>query len=331
MAVMGTVRVVGSAADAAVLTHAVDGYVRVVPLLQELGPYLTSLAGFQDLYWKEDALSVALLLVLGNAFLCMVAGPLTGDYSWVDRIWSIMPAAYVWHFAIRSAFDVRLVVMAVLATLWSIRLTLNFARKGGYKLGEEDYRWPELRKRMSPAAYQVFNVFFISLFQNWLLLAFVSAAHVAYLAKGTPLTVLDYVAASGFLAFLLIETISDEQQWAFQTEKHATPSEQRKGDYARGFLTQGLFRYSRHPNFFAEQALWWSFYVFSISVSGQLLNWSIAGPLVLSLLFQGSTSFTEDLSKAKYPAYETYQQTTSRLMPGPPGPSLDEMGGKKQQ
>ena len=66
---------------------------------------------------------------------------------------------------------------------------------------------------MSPAAFQVFNVFFISLFQNWLLLAFVSSAHVAFLARGTPLTLLDLAAAALFLTFFLIEVVADEQQW----------------------------------------------------------------------------------------------------------------------
>jgi steroid 5-alpha reductase family enzyme len=61
--------------------------------------------------------------------------------------------------------------------------------------------------------------------------------------------------------------------------------------------------------------MWWAIYVFSIAASGVWLNWSIAGAILLTLLFQGSTRFTEELTLSKYPAYRDYQQTTSRLIP----------------
>src|SRR6478735_12500909 len=99
-----------------------------------------------------------------------VASLLTREYSWVDRIWSVVPVVYVWVFAVASGFDARLVLMAALVTAWGIRLTYNFARKGGYRAGGEDYRWAVLRERMSPTAYQLFNLFFISIYQNALIL-----------------------------------------------------------------------------------------------------------------------------------------------------------------
>jgi steroid 5-alpha reductase family enzyme len=57
-----------------------------------------------------------------------------------------------------------------------------------------------------------------------------------------------------FVFFLAIETIADNQQWNFQQSKRnlIPKQEHLKADYKRGFLTQGLFAYSRHPNFFAE-------------------------------------------------------------------------------
>ncbi|EGD72649.1 hypothetical protein PTSG_04384 [Salpingoeca rosetta] len=322
--------VVGSEVKAAALNHAVEAHRAALPLLCSIYNTITDVDGLVDLYWNSDAMAVAVVGFMASALFCIIAGPLTGDYSWVDRMWSLWPGLYTWHFAVRSDYDSRLVIMASLATLWSVRLTYNFARKGGYKLGHEDYRWPELRKRMPPLAFQVFNVFFISIFQHYLLLMFVSSSYVAYLGRGTDLTLVDMAAAVLFFVFFLIETISDEQQWAFQTRKHAMQPQERTGDFARGFLTRGLFRYSRHPNFFAEQCLWWSFYLFAVGVSGQVLGWAVVGPLVLSLLFQGSTQFTEELSLAKYPAYARYQQTTSRLIPCAPGPDMDSIDEDKK-
>jgi steroid 5-alpha reductase family enzyme len=92
-----------------------------------------------------------LLLVLSIAIaVCVfawIASLITHEHSWVDRLWSIVPVAYVWVFAASAGLaDVRLDLMAVLVTLWGARLTFNFARKGGYT-GTEDYRWAVLRGR----------------------------------------------------------------------------------------------------------------------------------------------------------------------------------------
>ena len=94
--------------------------------------------------------SVCLLICAALTAATWIASIATREYSWVDRIWSIAPIVYVWVFAIATAFDARLVLMAALVTIWGLRLTFNFARKGGYRPGGEDYRWAVLRGRMAP-------------------------------------------------------------------------------------------------------------------------------------------------------------------------------------
>jgi steroid 5-alpha reductase family enzyme len=224
----------------------------------------------------------------GVAWLLSVA---TQEHSWVDRLWSIAPSLYCWWFAYESQWDARVVLMAVLATIWGARLTFNFARKGGYARGGEDYRWLVLKGRMSPALFQVFNLVFVACVQNAILLAITLPAWVAMRNRTTPLNAIDLVATATFVVLLVGETIADEQQWRFQKEK--------AGRKARGerieneFLTTGLFRYSRHPNFFCEQAMWFAFYVFSVAAGAGWLNPVIGGAVVLTALFQGSTNFTE--------------------------------------
>jgi steroid 5-alpha reductase family enzyme len=85
--------------------------------------------------------------------------------------------------------------------------------------------------------------------------------------------------------------------------------------YRKGFLTEGLFRYSRHPNFFCEISIWWVQFLFSASSVG--LNYTGLGALLLNLLFLGSTALTEKISSEKYPLYTKYQKTTSKLIPLP--------------
>ena len=87
------------------------------------------------------------------------------------------------------------------------------------------------------------------------------------------------------------------------------------GDYQKGFLDKGLWKYSRHPNYFAEQAIWICFYLFSVAACGQWFNWSIAGCLLLMVLFQGSSAFSEEISSGKYPEYKVYQKSVRRFLP----------------
>ena len=267
-----------------------------------------------------DPLSLVLIVAGVASAFCWIASLVTKDTSWVDRLWAIVPAIYVWIFAIDAVVvgrpDARLFLMAVLVTLWAARLTFNFARKGGYT-GMEDYRWAILRGRMKPWQFQVFNLLFIVLYQNALLVLITLPAYVAW-QHPAALNGWDAAFAVLFIGFLVGETIADQQQWDFHRAKRA--------HRADGFLTAGLFRYSRHPNFFFEQAQWWAFYGLGAAAAvsagagvwGGALNGSVAGAALLTVLFIGSTIFTESISASKYPAYRDYQRTTSMLVPWPP-------------
>lgn len=262
-------------------------------------------------------LLVVLVVVLVVCAFCWIASLITKDTSWVDRIWSIVPVVYVWIFAIAAGMgDVRLDVMAGLVTLWGARLTFNFARKGGYGgIGgdHEDYRWAVLRARMSPAAYQVFNVFFIVIFQNAVLALIALPAYTAYQHRGTPFGVLDGVLTVLFLLFLTGETVADQQQWNFQSWKRAEVAAGRQP--SPRFVQSGLWRLSRHPNFFFENAQWWTIFAFGAVAAGSVLQWTVAGVVLLLAVFIGSTTFTEEITKSKYPEYGEFQKTTSAVIP----------------
>jgi steroid 5-alpha reductase family enzyme len=269
-----------------------------------------------------DPLLLVLIVAGVTCAFCWIASLITKDTSWVDRIWSIVPAVYVWIFAIAGIVDgadpARLIVMAVLVTAWAARLTFNFARKGGYT-GIEDYRWAILRGRMKPWQFQLFNLFFIVLYQNALLVLITTPAYIAW-QNPAPFGVWDAVFAVLFAAFLIGEFVADQQQWNFHQAKKAAG-----GTLEPGFVTTGLFAHSRHPNFFFEQAQWWAFYALGATAAvasglgfwGGALNWTILGAGLLTVLFIGSTIFTESITSSKYPAYADYQRRTSMLIPLP--------------
>jgi steroid 5-alpha reductase family enzyme len=87
------------------------------------------------------------------------------------------------------------------------------------------------------------------------------------------------------------------------------------GEYSHGFVRSGLWSLVRHPNYAMEQAIWIVFYGFSVIATGEWVNWSMAGCVLLVILFKGSSDFSESISEAKYPEYKEYQKTVPRFIP----------------
>ncbi|KAG0296633.1 hypothetical protein BGZ96_008932 [Linnemannia gamsii] len=296
-----------------------------------------------------DPLEFAIRASLLFAFICWFLSMANGTHSWVDKLWSIVPALYAIHIAARDMLywpenvdfphNPRLYIAAFLISVWAIRLTYNFYRKGGYGFDSEDYRWPYLAAKVPGFVWLFFNIGFICLFQNLLLVLITAPLYLSWkasLIELTPLNWIDALATLLFVGGLALETVADEQQWAFQERKRTAIAKKEvlAGDNKRGFLTQGLFKYSRHPNFFGEMTIWWSVYLYSVAAGyptyDAWFNPSIVGVATLTLLFQGSTTLTEYMTSEKYPAYKLYKKTTSRLIPLPAGESLDELERKSQ-
>lgn len=141
--------------------------------------------------------------------------------------------------------------------------------------------------------------------------------------------------------FLILETVADQQQWNFQLLKkkllktrstgvvyldqvsnneNLTHSEivSRVGSETLpdavkdGFISSGLFQYSRHPNYLCEILFWWV--VYACSHVNFSWNWTMVGCSFLTLLFQGSAQLQEKLTLEKYPSYAEYQNSTSKFI-----------------
>ncbi|OQA92759.1 MAG: hypothetical protein BWY27_00217 [Bacteroidetes bacterium ADurb.Bin234] len=289
-------------------------------------PVITILSGTPLGELEGQVLKILVTISLVSTAYCFIVGELSSNNSQVDKLWSILPIAYVWIVAGYGDFTPRLVIMALLVSFWGIRLTTNFALKGAYQwkfwTGEEDYRWKYLREKPEFQArwkWTLFNLFFISFYQLTLILLFSLPALVALQFNDTPLHIFDYIIAALMFFFIVYEMIADIQHMKYQNKKWALINQGKElyDDYKKGFLDKGLWAYSRHPNYFAEQAIWICFYLFSISAGAAWFNWSIAGCLLLLILFQGSSNLSEDISASKYPEYKEYQKKTSRFIPLP--------------
>ena len=273
---------------------------------------------------QKEMLMNMVYLMSGVAISCFVLSLITNNCSQVDKLWSVIPIVYVWYFAYAGGFDPRMTLMAILVTIWGVRLTYNFGRRGGYSwkfwTGEEDYRWEVLKKNPALSGkvrWTLFNFFFISFYQLTLILFFTLPMVVAYQGKDKPLGVWDLILALIIIGLVVIETIGDQQQYNYQTEKYRRKNagEKLEGDYAKGFIDTGLWGKVRHPNYSSEQSIWIVFYLFSVVATGNWINWSLAGAVLLVILFQGSADFSENISLEKYPDYKNYIKRIPRFLP----------------
>jgi steroid 5-alpha reductase family enzyme len=283
------------------------------------------LAYWYDVPLTEKQLGIlmpVIWLYLVFAGLCFIVSTVSDNYSQVDKLWSIMPAVYAWMICEKADYEPRLVLMAFLITFWACRLTFNFGRRGGYSwkfwTGEEDYRWAVLRAKPEFSAkwkWMLFNLFFISFYQMGLVMLITLPMIKAI--DGTELGIFDYILAFLVIVVVILEFVADQQQWNYQKEKYRLKNAKLplSAFYEKGFTHTGLWAYMRHPNYAAEQMVWILIYCFSIVATGVAVNWTIAGCLLLVILFKGSSDFSEKISETKYPAYKEYQKRVPRFVP----------------
>jgi steroid 5-alpha reductase family enzyme len=271
---------------------------------------------------QNGILMKLLLVYLVAAGLCFVVSTISGNYSQVDKMWSLIPIAYVWMVAVESGLEPRLILMALVVTAWGFRLSYNFSRRGGYSwkfwTGTEDYRWAVLQAKPEFQArwkWILFNLLFISFYQMGLILLFTLPAVRSM--DGMSLSWPDYLLAALIIFLIVVETIADQQQWNYHKEKQEAIAAggEVPAKYKKGFVHTGLWGLMRHPNYAAEQAIWIVFYFFSVSATGSWLNWSVMGAILLVLLFWGSSSFSESISAGKYPDYAEYKKRVPRFVP----------------
>ena len=271
----------------------------------------------------QNLVSTWLTLMIIVIVVCFVVSELTRNYSQIDKLWSLLPIAYGW-ITVASFPSARTILMALLLTIWGLRLSYNFSRKGGYNIipwkGEEDYRWKHLRGNRflkGRLRFGLFNLLFISIYQNIVILLFSSPLLMAALNNDKSLIFTDILAATFMLLFIITESVADNQLFRFHQEKKKpdNPDNKYKKSVRNGFLSEGLWKYARHPNFASEQAIWLSFYFFGVAASGKLINITLAGAILLVLIFAGSTIMTEGISSKKYPEYAVYQKEVPKFIP----------------
>ncbi len=249
-------------------------------------------------------LTLSLLLAFGSATVAWLVGLYKKDASIADVFWGI-------HFIVIAGGLLLLLseptlvtsITLSLVTIWGLRLAFHI---GSRKIGKpEDWRYERYRSAWG-AWYPLRNYLQNFLFQG--LLAVIVSLPVIQIMRVAPTEVssLVIVGVAIWCIGFFIEAIADAQLRSFLARK----------DRAR-ILTTGLWKYSRHPNYFGEITQWWGIWILSISLGFWYIT--VLGPLLISylILFVSGIPLLEK-KFVSVPGYKAYASKTSRLIPWPP-------------
>jgi len=243
-------------------------------------------------------------IIAGVTFALWLVSLAVRDASIVDIFWGIgfVIIAWVSYLAVDSSAK-RSLLIAVLVTVWGLRLAGYLAWRN---LGKgEDYRYQAMRKRVGPSfpLVSLFMVFWLQGLLMWIVAFPIQIGHFGEL----PLGWIDLVGFGCWVVGWLFETIGDWQLARFK----ARPDSQGQ------VMDRGLWRYTRHPNYFGDFLVWWGLYLIAVAGGGW---WTIFGPVLMSILLlrvSGVTLLERSLKK-KRPCYAEYAARTSSFFPWPP-------------
>ena len=217
-----------------------------------------------------------------------------------DPYWSLIPIAIAaWFVADGLQLSLRVVLVLVAIATWGIRLTFNWARSW-QGIPHEDWRYVDIRKKTGrlywPASFLGIHLFPTTLTYLGSLPA------LAALTSTAAYSALDSCAALVTFAAIALEAISDEQLRAFRT---ANPT---------GACDAGLWKYSRHPNYFGELLFWLGLWLFGLAAGAPL--WMAVGPVAMLALFLfASIPMAEKHALARRPEYAQRIEKVSKLFP----------------
>lgn len=246
----------------------------------------------------------AVLLIWVLVTLLWIWSIFIKNVSIVDLFWG---AAYVivnaFYVFTSGELNPRKILILILVTLWGLRLTIYLSFRN---IGKgEDYRYQEFRRQYGPKRYWWFSYFQTFLLQGALIML-ISLPLLGISLSQSPgnLNVLDYIAIIIWLIGFAFEAGGDAQLARFKKNP------ENKGKV----LNTGFWKYTRHPNYFGDAAVWWAYAIISIAAGSY---WQIIGSVAMTLLIikvSGVTLLEKNLKDTK-PQYKEYVAKTSSFFP----------------
>jgi len=269
--------------------------------------YLISIITGIVVFLNLESLSLILRLLIADiaaTLVIWVFSLIIKNASAYDPYWSVVPPVILsllfFHLDLSSSFPIYLMIAGL--SVWSLRLTYNWAKNwNGFH--EQDWRYTIMYKK-SPKLFFLTNLFGIQLFPT--LIVFVQLIGAIYFMRVDPsITVFTWIGFIVMVVSTVIQFIADGQMRQFK--------ERTKG--MKLCIEEGLWKYSRHPNYFGEVMVWWGLY-FIYFGSVMRLDLLILAPFAMTSLFLFiSIPWMEKKIIQTRPEYKEYQKRVSMLIP----------------
>jgi steroid 5-alpha reductase family enzyme len=223
--------------------------------------------------------------------------------SIVDPFWGLgFAVAAGYYFLQTHGIFTRQVLVLALVAIWGLRLSIYlFWRNWGKG---EDFRYQEFRRKYGEHRYWWISFFQVFLLQGFLMWLVSAPLLGAMYHSSTSLNIFDYAAVLFWIIGFSFEAGGDYQLAKFKSKP------ENKGKV----LDKGFWKYTRHPNYFGDSAVWWSFALFSIAAGSYI---PVLGAVLMTALIikVSGVSLLEKSLKDKKPEYRDYIKKTSAFIP----------------
>lgn len=248
------------------------------------------------------SLKMLLLLAAATWFVSLIIE----DVSIVDYIWSLLTLLAVGTYAYLSGINNPVsLIMCLMVAIWALRLTWFLVKRGRNK--PEDRRYQVIRQRNSPnfAYKSLYLIFIFQALVAWVMSTlfvpiFTSSAEQS-------LNLWHLIGVGLWLFGFIYETVADQQLHQFNSRVVKQGST----------LCSGLWRYSRHPNYFGEFCIWWAWFLYAVPTASA---WILLAPLIMTYLllkFSGVGNMEQGITQRR-PDYQAYIDCTNTFFPGKP-------------
>lgn len=243
-----------------------------------------------------------LAAVLGLAFLVWLLSLARRDASIADVCWGLGFIVLAWlYYGLGDAGSFRSVLVPVLIAVWGLRLSVHILMRSRGR--GEDPRYAAMRRRWGDRfpLVSLFTVFWLQAGVMWIVALPLLQVHTS----AAPWSWLDGLGVALFTVGFVLEAVGDLQLVRFR----ADPANRGR------VLDRGLWRYSRHPNYFGDAVLWWGFGAWALATPGGA--WTLVGPALMTFLLRrvsGVTLLEKGLTESR-PGYRDYVRRTNAFFP----------------
>lgn len=245
-------------------------------------------------------MGLAVLLIAAAA--TWVVSAIRRNVTIVDTLWSLlfMIAAFTYATVLPEPGP-RTALIQILVSVWALRLAVYLHLRSWGE--EEDRRYQAIRRRNEPN-FTLKSLYLVFGFQA-LLASIIALPLLAGIAGGSPIGPLDYAGVALWAVGVFFEAVGDWQLARFK----ADPANAGK------VMDRGLWRYTRHPNYFGDFCVWWGLYLIALSAGGW---WTLVGPAIMSVLLirYSGVRLLEKTIGQRRPEYAEYVRRTNAFIPG---------------